>query len=84
MSYRVFEKIHVPPEVARLRNSFSKLFGRSGITGMDGEAGLGRTLAGNAGYCFENTGMNGVFDRDSFETCMDRLLGLNGRNRLSC
>lgn len=53
MSYRVFEKIHVSPKIARLRSGFSKLFGRSGMGKMDGGAGLGRTLAGNVDYCWE-------------------------------
>ena len=84
MSHRVFEKIHVSRDVTRLRNSFSGLFGRLAICGVDGVAGAGRTLAGNAGYCLENAGMNGAFDRGSLGTFLDRLLGLNGRNRLSC
>jgi hypothetical protein len=84
MSYRVFEKIHVSHKVMKLRDSFSGLFREMGICGVDGAAEVGRTLAGNAGYCFENAGMNGAFDRGSFGTLMDRLLGLNGRNRLSC
>jgi hypothetical protein len=84
MSHRVFEKIHVSRDVTWLRSSFSGLLGRAYRREMDGMAGAGRTLAENAGYCWGIAGANDVHGRELIWTGTDRLLGLNGRNRLSC
>lgn len=84
MSHRVFEKIHVSRNVTWPRNSFSELFARPWQCEMDGAAKAGRTLAENVDYDWKTAEPNSADGRELMWTDTDRLLGLNGRNRLSC